>query len=174
MPGPIFLEGETVELRTIEPEDAAFLQETINDPEVRRTLAANAPITGIEEENWIESLDNDEGVHLLVCVEGEPVGTVGIQPPSGPSRTVELGYFIASDAWGNGYATAAVRLLCRYAFRERGLHKVYADVYDLNPASARVLEKVGFVQEGVHREQGFVDGEHVDVLRYGLLKNELQ
>jgi len=172
MPGPVFASGETVELRTIEPEDAEFLQRTVNDPRVRTGLAAYEPTNGPAESEWIESLDEGDGADFLICADGEPVGTIGLKPPNEVWGAAEIGYMIAPDEWGEGYATDAVETICRYAFDERRLNKVYATVYETNPASRRVLEKAGFTEEGVHRDEGFAEGEHVDVHRYGLLVDE--
>lgn len=172
MPGAVFRQGETVELRTIEPEDADTLQEIINDPRVRTDLMAVDPVNGPAEREWIESLDESDSTNLLVCVDSEAVGSVTLKAPNGVWGTAEIGYMIAPDAWGNGYATDAVTEICGYAFEERRLHKVYATAYESNDASCRVLEKVGFTEEGVLREEGFVDGDHVDVCRYGLLASE--
>ncbi len=86
--------------------------------------------------------------------------------------TAEIGYMIAPDEWGNGYATDALRTLTAHAFRERRIHKLSAQVYETNDASQRVLEKAGYSQEGIFREEAFVDGEYVDVHRYGLLAEE--
>jgi RimJ/RimL family protein N-acetyltransferase len=78
------------------------------------------------------------------------------------------------SAWGNGYATDALREICRYGFDERRLNKVVARAYETNPASNRVLEKVGFEQEGTFRQEAFVRGEFVDIHRYGLLAAEFE
>lgn len=173
MPGPVFLAGETVDLHPIETDDIPFVQRLINDPQVRTNLEAYAPKNRLQEEAWIESID-DDNVRLLVCVDGEPVGTIGLKPPNEIWGTAEIGYMIAPDQWGNGYATDAVSLLAGYAFRERRLNRLYATVYATNPASARVLEKVGFEQEGTLRQHAFVDGEYVDVTYYGLLAEEFE
>ncbi|AFK20175.1 N-acetyltransferase [Haloferax mediterranei ATCC 33500] len=174
MPGAIFLEGDRVELRTIESEDTEFLHETINDRRVRQGLAAVDPVTRSNERDWVESRGEGDDINFLICDGGEPVGTIGLKPPNVINGATEVGYMVAPDHWGNDYATDALRALCGYAFEERRLNKVYANAYETNPASSRVLEKVGFQREGVHREQGFVDGEHVDVFRYGLLAHEWQ
>lgn len=57
-------------------------------------------------------------------------------------------------------------------FRERGFHKVFAHVVEPNTPSIRVLEKLGFRQEGVLRAETLLDGEYVDTRRYGMLKRE--
>ncbi|UTF53742.1 GNAT family N-acetyltransferase [Natronosalvus rutilus] len=172
MPGAVFLEGERVELRTVELEDAEFLQELINDPVVRTSLFAHRPIAGHQEQEWIESIGEDDAVKLLICVDGEAVGIVTLEPPNDVWGCAEIAYMVAPAEWGNGHATDAVEALCGYAFTERRLNKVYASVYATNGASARVLEKAGFQKEGEFRREAFVEGEYVDLLRYGLLAEE--
>lgn len=172
MPGPVFLEGAGVELRTIEEEDVDFLQRTINDPRVRTTLAPVRPMNRGQERAWVESLGETESVNLLVCDDETPVGSVDLKPPNQVWGVAEVGVMIAPEHWNEGYATAAIDLLCQYAFETRRLNKVYGTVYATNPAIRRVLEKVGFQEEGVLRKEGFVDGDHVDLHRYGLLADE--
>lgn len=172
MPGPVFLEGETVELRTIEAEDIDFLQRTINDPRVRTTLAPVRPKNRPEQRDWIESLGETDSINLLICVDETPVGSADLKPPNQDWGVAEVGVMVDPDYWNEGYATAAVDRLCEYAFEERRLNKVYATVYATNPAGNRVFEKVGFENEGVLRKEGFVNGQHVDVHRYGLLADD--
>ncbi|MFC7202337.1 GNAT family N-acetyltransferase [Haloferax namakaokahaiae] len=171
MPGALFLDGDEIELRTVDGDDVDFLHDLVNDPRIRRGIAALDPITRSQERKWVEARGKDGSINFIVAVAGETVGTIGLKPPN-DAGVAEVGYMIAPSEWGNGYATDALRTMCGYAFDERGLHKVYANVYETNPASSAVLEKVGFEKEGHHREQGFVDGEHIDVLRYGLLVDE--
>ena len=174
MPGPVFLRNEAVELRTVEEEDLEFVQEQVNDPDVWGTLGMSVPKNRHDEEEWLESLTGDDDrVNLLVCDDGEPVGLMGLHV-NDTWGVGELGYWVAPGAWGNGYCTAAVRLMARYAFEERRLHKVVAEAYDHNTGSQRVLEKAGFTREGVHREEAFVGGEYRDLLHYGLLGDELE
>ncbi|MEF8776693.1 MAG: GNAT family protein [Haloarculaceae archaeon] len=174
MPGPIFLENETVELRPIEPEDAEFFAETINDPRVRSGLSMVDPVSVSGEEEWIESLSDEDGVHLVVAVEGDPVATVGLNHVHQRFGTAELGYYVAAEHHGQGYATAASRLLLRHAFDERGMHRITAKAFATNEGSRRVLEKVGFREEGRLREDAFVDGERVDTIVHGILAEEFE
>ena len=97
------------------------------------------------------------------------IGLNGLDEGNG---VAELGYWIAPEAWGNGYATDAARTMTEYAFDQRRLRRVQARVVDFNEASARVLEKAGFEREGVHREAVFLDGEHRDVVWYGRLASD--
>lgn len=173
MPGPRYRDGDTVTLRTIEEADAEFCQRLVNDPRVRSRLFQSGPTNRAEEHEFIESATED-GANLLVCVDGDPVGTVGYNDVNDVWGTAEIGYMITPSEWGNGYATDALRTLTADAFAERRLHKLYAHVYATNEASARVLEKVGYTEEGVLREEAFAAGERVDVRRFGLLVDEFE
>ncbi|WP_136686864.1 GNAT family N-acetyltransferase [Halorhabdus amylolytica] len=172
MPGPTFLRGENVTLRPIEEEDAEFLAEAINHPEVWPTLAAVDPLSTDDEREWIENLTDDDDIHLLICADGDPVGTIGLNRVNDVWGIAELGYYVHPDAQRNGYATDAARRIVRYGFEDRRLEKVYANVYPDNHGSRGVLESVGFEREGVFREHAFVRGERIDVHRYGLLASE--
>ncbi|WP_394740822.1 GNAT family N-acetyltransferase [Natronococcus roseus] len=172
MAGTTFLRGERVELQPIERDDAAFLAGLVNDPRVRRHLGAADPLNRIQEREWIESLDDTEGYHFLIAADGSPVGSIGLHEPNEIWGTIEIGYMIDPDCWGQGYATDAVSQACRYAFAERRFEKVFACVYETNPASHRVLKKAGFVEEGRLRDEAFVEGERVDLFRYGLLADD--
>jgi len=173
MPGSVFRRGETVELRTVETDDAEFLRDLVNDPQVRAGIANRLPKNLDDEHEWVDSLGDDGGANFLVCVDGEAVGTVGLRRRHDPSfGTWSLGYMLAPEFWGNGYATDAVRETTAYAFEERRVGKLFATVYETNPASARVLEKAGFTEEALLPGEAFVDGARVDMRRFGLLREE--
>ena len=173
MPGPIFLEGDRVELRTVEEEDLDFLQATINDQSVRHYLGARDPINGHQEQEWYEErCSDDENVNLLICTDGEPAGTVGLHPQDPVGITDEIGIFLAQEFWGEGYGTEASRLLTDYAFRERRTHRVMARVFEGNQGSKRIWEKLGFRQEGTFAEAEYVDGEYVDVYFFAVTRDE--
>lgn len=172
MPGTLFREGDTVELRTIECEDATFITELLNDPRVRTDTAKVGPKYASEVREWIESLGEGADADFIICVDGDRVGVISLSSPNEAWGTTEAGYSLTPSEWGNGFATDALKEVCEYAFDERRLNKVYATTFASNDASIRVLETVGFTREGVFRKEGFVDGEHVDVYRYGQLADE--
>jgi RimJ/RimL family protein N-acetyltransferase len=95
------------------------------------------------------------------------------RPDPGDPALGELGYLVGADARGRGVATRALALVVAYAFDELGFARVQALVHPDNPASARVLEKLGFQREGLLR--GYRAGEHgrEDRVLYSLLAGEL-
>lgn len=173
MPGPVFMRGDAVDLHTVEADDLPFLHRLINDPRVWRSLFQATPKRFEDEQAWYDATQGDDGeLHLLICDDGDPVGIVGLSSIDPTWGIAELGFYVDPDAHGQGYATAAVGHLVDYAFEQRRLEKLFANALSSNAASQRVLEKNGFVEEGRFRDHGFVDGERVDVLRYGLLADE--
>jgi RimJ/RimL family protein N-acetyltransferase len=178
MPGPVFVHtDDDVGLRTVEEEDLPFLQRNWNDPDVRRLLRSPTPRNGKQaEESFEEWLSDDDSVNLLVSDESgdepDPVGMVSLFRIDEQAGVGTLACWITPDAHGEGYATVATEAMVAHAFEERRLHKVVGQAYAHNTASRRVLEKVGLREEGVLRDQKFVDGDHVDVHQYGLLESE--
>jgi RimJ/RimL family protein N-acetyltransferase len=81
----------------------------------------------------------------------------------------ELGYWVGAPFRGKGLATMAVGALSRHGFEQLGLRRLQAAVYEWNPASARVLEKNGYVREAVLKKAVFKDGQLIDAWQYAKL-----
>jgi len=173
MPGPIFLAGEPVNLRTIEEEDLRFLKEHINDPTVWRAIGWPKPTNSAAEQEFFEErVCGDDSINLLFTVDEQPVGTGGFNTLNHELSKAELGYWVAPEYHQQGYGSAAVELLVEYGFAERNFHRIEAKVFDFNTASQRLLESVGFTKEGVHRDAYYAKGTYQDVHWYGLLEDE--
>jgi ribosomal-protein-alanine N-acetyltransferase len=83
----------------------------------------------------------------------------------------EVGYWLGGDFWGRGIATAALRLLTAHAFATHPeLRRLFAVPFASNHASARVLEKAGYVREGVLRQSVIKDGRVLDQFMYAILR----
>ncbi|GMA21647.1 acetyltransferase [Arsenicicoccus piscis] len=100
------------------------------------------------------------------------LGWIGLQRWDPVSRKANLGYVLAEDAWGHGYATEAGQALLDWAFPAMNLNRVSAQADTRNRASGRVLEKLGFTLEGTLRENVIVDGEVSHDWTFGLLRRE--
>lgn len=87
-------------------------------------------------------------------------------------RSGSLGYCLNEAAWGRGYATEAAQVLLQWAFDTLDLNRVQAETDTRNLASARVLEKLGFVREGTLREDCIVNGDVSNSWVYGLLRRD--
>lgn len=87
-------------------------------------------------------------------------------------RHAEMGYWIARECWGRGYATEAAAALLRYAMEDLGLHRVYARHLRRNPSSGRVMQKLGMTWEGRQREHVLKWDVFEDLEVYGILAGE--
>ena len=104
--------------------------------------------------------------------DGAFIGWCGLTRWNPNYRSASLGYCFDDAAWGHGYATEAARALLEWAFDTLEMNRVQAETDTRNAASARVLEKLGFVREGTLREDCVVNGEVSDSWVYGLIRRE--
>jgi RimJ/RimL family protein N-acetyltransferase len=120
------------------------------------------------------SAEEGTGIRLAIdrASDGRFLGWCGVTRWNPEFRSASLGYFLEVGAWGQGYATEAGRAMLRWAFDTLDLNRVQAEVDTRNQASARVLEKLGFVREGTLREDCIVDGVVSDSWVYGLIRSQ--
>ncbi len=171
MAGAVFLEGENVELRTIEEEDYEKLRDWVNHYDIRRFIGIREPMNLQQEEEFLENeLDRDDKVMLGICVDGELIGDIALEEKE--DGVGELGILINPEHHGNGYGTEASKLLIKHAFNQLRYHKIMTRVVETNEKSNRVWEKLGFKHEGTLRKHTFLDGVYQDFQIYGLLKEE--
>ncbi|WP_224269205.1 GNAT family N-acetyltransferase [Haloprofundus salinisoli] len=175
MSGPAFLGGSAVSLCTVEEEDIAFIHESINSPEIWKTMEPSKPYT-LNEIRAIFSSDSEpsSSVRFLVTAETEPIGLVGFSEINETAGVAEPSCWIHPDYSGEGYGTEAVELLLEYGFDHCRLHKFVAEVIEFNEPAQHLLDKIGFIEEGRQRDHDFVDGEYHDCILYGLLVTEWQ
>ncbi|MDE2403865.1 MAG: GNAT family N-acetyltransferase [Sphingomonadales bacterium] len=142
----MFIRSERLFLRPGWPEDWEELLAVIADEGVVRNLAmAPWPYTGDDARAFAAQVQDSRLPHFLVTLPGASgarlVGCVGLAPGDGPEP--ELGYWIAREHWGKGYATEAARAAMTVA-RTLGHRGLGAAQFLDNPASGRVLAKLGF------------------------------
>lgn len=118
--------------------------------------------------------EDGSGVRLVLerSSDGAFLGWCSLSRWSPEHRSAALGYCLDEPAWGHGHATEAARAVLRWGFATLDLNRVQAETDTRNLASARVLEKLGFVREGTLREDCVVDGDVSDSWVYGLLRRE--
>jgi RimJ/RimL family protein N-acetyltransferase len=178
MPGSVFLEGETVSLRVVNPTaeaDAKLIQDSINEPETRRAMGLTDPYSEYREGQFLEDMDDrDDHILFFISTDSEeaPVGNVELFDIDRTHGRAEIGCWVYEPHRERGYATAACRLLLQYAFDELRLHRIDAVAYHQNAASRALIESLGFEHEGVRRDAAYIDGEYADVHEYGLLASE--
>ena len=178
MPNPITLQTRRLVLRRSAPADAAEVQRLAGAREVAATtLNIPHPYPDGAAEAWIEHqakawAEGTAASFLIIAREGETlVGGIGMRLVP-EHRRAEMGYWIAVPHWNRGYCTEAAAALLRYGFEDLGLERVHASHFANNPASGRVMEKLGMRREGRRRRQILKWGEFLDLDDYGILADE--
>jgi ribosomal-protein-alanine N-acetyltransferase len=173
------IETERLVLRPFRLEDAKRVQELAGDAAVAEmTDAIPHPCEDGVAEEWIEGLpaarEAGTDLALAVCLksDGPVVGAVSLGSISAEHRRGVLGYWIGRPYWNKGYCTEATRAIVEYGFRSLGLNRVQAFHFEPNPASGRVLEKIGMRREGVLRQHLVVRGRFQDLAAYAVLASE--
>lgn len=109
---------------------------------------------------------------MILRSEDKLIGNAGIRVKNHVAREAEIGYELAPNYWGNGYATEAANALLKFGFQELMLHRISSYCIADNKASARVLEKIGMKHEGRLRENEYIKGHWKDTLLYSILESE--
>lgn len=146
------------------------------DPIDRRYLSDRLPHPYTQEdgEQWLDMVLKQEGktgIFRAVIVDGELAGSVSVEQKGDVyRRDAEIGYLLSAGYWSRGIMTEAVKQICPIAFRELDIVRITGLVFEPNAASRRVLEKNGFVPEGLMRKAVTKDGVTYDLCIYGKLK----
>ena len=168
------LQGTGFLIRGWQPGDELSLQKNADNLNVSAFLTDRFPSPYTPEAAliWVGSqLKQDPLINFAIVVNEEVVGGIGIEFREDVYRkTGLLGYWLAEELWGKGIMTEAVKLVTEYAFQNLDLIRLQAGVLNKNPSSMRVLEKAGYVKEGILRRSVIKRGEILDEHVYAILK----
>lgn len=173
--------GVNIRLRGIEPEDAAtFYAWDTAETETARMVEWVWPAGSLAasrkwaEKRATEQPQNDEFFFAIENTTGELGGLINTHSCDRRVGCFKYGVTIAPAFRGRGYATEAILLVLRYFFEELRYQKVTADIYAYNSISVRFHERLGFVLEGRIRRVVFSQGQHFDLLVYGMTVEEFR
>jgi|LSQX01.3.fsa_nt_gb RimJ/RimL family protein N-acetyltransferase len=168
--------GKLVSLRPFTEAESARYLEWLNTAEAASQLGRALPVTPMEHRAWYEGLvGRHDAVVFAVYPEEDSryIGNVWLWDIHPIHRSAELRIFLGDpEARGRGYGTDACRVLLDFSFRRLNLHKVYVYVLASNPRARRTFEKAGFREEGLLRDEFYVDGSYRDVLRMSALATD--
>ena len=168
--------GKKVLLRAIEMEDSELIYEMFNDPEIENLVGGWAfPLSLFSQKKWLELHYNDQTALRFVIdtKEDGAVGIIALTDIDWKNRRADIGIKLATEEnRSKGYGTDAMMAMLRYAFDELGFHRMEATRLAMNQASARILEKCGFTNEGVKREYIYKGGKYRDLVEASILASE--
>jgi [ribosomal protein S5]-alanine N-acetyltransferase len=153
------LETQRLFLRAFNSNDAPTVEQLAGRREIAdTTITIPHPYSQAQAREWImgnaKSRTDGRGATFALELKTDRVviGAAGLRDMSPEHLHAEMGFWIGVDWWGQGYATEAAQQLLRYGFEELKLNRIYAFHMVRNPASGRVMQKIGMKQEGLLRQ----------------------
>lgn len=172
------LYSERLELRAFTVTDIPDLVDIMQDKSIYdSTLFIPYPYRKEDAFDWIAShsvmLEENKAVIFAVMLKGtrQLIGSVGLTTNT-EFNNAELGYWISKEFRDHGFATEASARAIAYGFEELELKRIFAHYMVFNPASGKVMEKLGMKKEGVMRSHVMKNGKYTDIVYYGILREE--
>lgn len=166
-----------VSLRRAEPGDLDFLVELMTHEEVEPYLAVIRPRDreGLAAEIERSQAESQEFGRFVIEVDGQPAGLMGFQVANRRSRIADLGSLAVHPSFrGRRVADEAARLFQRHLLDDLGYHRLQLEIYGFNERALAHAERAGFIREGVRRKAYDRNGEWVDGVIYGLVREDLE
>ncbi|NEP08821.1 MAG: GNAT family N-acetyltransferase [Symploca sp. SIO2C1] len=174
------LQTQRLILRPFTLTDAPLVQRLAGAREIAAmTLSIPHPYEDGMAQEWIKTHPAafNEGISVnfaIVLRDSEVLcGSTGLGIDA-ENANAELGYWIGVPYWGKGYCTEAAKAVVGYGFEVIGLHRIHGAYFPQNPASGRVMQKIGMSYEGCRRQHILKWGNFEDLELYGILKSDWQ
>ncbi|WP_312099423.1 GNAT family protein [Niallia sp.] len=173
------IETKRLYLRNVTSEDAKDMFTYLSDQEVVQHMGLepyNSPEEVLEEINWYKSIW-EEGTGIRWCItlkdEDTVIGSCGFLNMQPKHYKTEIGYELSRHYWGQGIASEALEAVLTYGFEHLSLERIEALIEPLNISSQKLVEKQGFLREGLLRHYEYTCGKFDDLYMYSILKGDL-
>ena len=169
------LETERLFLRRVDVKDVNEIIALRSNPETMKYIPRPLVKTTEDALEHIAMMDtkieNNEGINWAITQKGNPklIGVIGHYKIKPEHYRAEIGYMLLPEFSGKGIISEAVKEVVKYGFKGMQLHSIEAVIDPENNASAKVLEKNGFVKEAHLKENEFFEGRFLDSVIYSLL-----
>lgn len=178
--GEITLQGTTVFLRALEPEDLDLVLAVENDERHWQLSATLTPFSRFTIKKYLEEVHRDifevKQLRLAICKKEneEAVGMVDIFDYDPKNRRAGLGIIIFGELErGKGFGFEALQLITRYSFTHLEMHQLYANILEENTPSIKLFEKAGFTRVGLKKDWIRFRGSYKNELLYQLIHNDV-
>lgn len=172
------IETQRLVIRRITMADVGDIYEYGRDPEVARHVLWDAYQSVGEAKTYVKYVQRQYRLNepaswgIELKATGRLIGTIGFMWWNQEYRSAEVGYSLSHAYWNQGLMTEALRAVVHFGFEEMNLNRIEAQHETTNPASGRVMEKIGMKKEGVLRQRLRNKGKYVDVALYAVLRGE--
>ena len=178
LPEQPVIETNRLIIRLIEKSDLPALFAVNGDDEVFRYSPRESWKTPADGDAWFAKImshrETGATMQFVIVLRdgGRPIGTLAVFHFEESVGSAEIGYVLGREHWGKGLMTEVLSAFVEFAFETLGLKRLEAELDPRNLASAKVLERVGFSNEGRRRRNYFSKGEVTDTGLYGMLSDD--
>lgn len=166
-------------LRLFQQSDAEAVARLCNNYNIyKNTMYLPYPYSKEDALSWMEhhlenfSANRSYEFAITDKESGELYGAIALSNNQ-KSYNGEIAYWVGEEFWGKGYATEAAEAIIQFAFDEKGYHKVFARYFGSNPASGKVMQKLGMTKEGILIDHVRKDERYEDLIHYGIINSTL-
>lgn len=160
-----------INIRKFIEEDITYKVKWINDYKNNKYLHYDLPLKEDKTLLWFNSIkDRKDRVDYTITYDGEPVGLIGLINIDNKNRKGEYYITLGGEKYkGKGIASVASDMLIKEGFNTYNLNKIYLYTEVENTSAQRLFERIGFIKEGLLREDLIQEGRKVDRFLYGLV-----
>ncbi|MDR6526830.1 RimJ/RimL family protein N-acetyltransferase [Chryseobacterium rhizosphaerae] len=169
------IETERLILSQLEEKDIPFITEYLQH-RIYSDLTSNIPYPYTENDAqlWLtmskEAFEEHTGYTFGIRnKEGHIIGAIGLHDRD--DDKAELGYWIAMPYWNKGYVTEAAKAIVHFGFKKLNFNKIFATHLLHNPASGKIMEKIGMEKEAVLKQETKKDGAYFDLVMYSIFND---
>ena len=172
------LETKRLVLRKVTKEDAESILDYLSDEVVMKYYGLE-PFKSInnalDEISWYQSIHNNKtGIRWGITLkdQGIVIGSCGFHNYVSQHFRTEIGFELSKEQWGKGIASEAVEAIINYGYKHMNFQRIEALIEPPNLSSQKLVEKLGFIREGLLRNYEFTSGKFDDLYMYSLLKQD--
>jgi len=165
-------------LRAVQATDYEYTHKWRNNRNITKSLGGNTFYISIDrEKKWIEASVNDDSknLHLIICLEEnhQPIGMVNLTSIDLINRKAEFSIQVGdAKLHGKGIGEQATRLILTHGFNELNLNKIYLKVIADNEKAIKLYQKIGYIEEGILKQDLFKMGKYHDVIIMAIFKSD--
>lgn len=164
-----------VSIRPWQIVDAEDMSMILNNKKVQDNLSNGYPFPYAiaDAEKFLNTIckkETDDAFRFAIVISEKVVGGITVLRQTNiHHRTGELGYYVSEEYWNKGICTIAVHLICQYVFENSDIIRIFAESFVRNISSCRVLEKAGFICEGILQSNVVKNDEIIDTKLYAIV-----
>jgi diamine N-acetyltransferase len=166
----MLVDGE-ITLRPISKVDTEFIVDSRNSLNIFDNLCSDLPTYDFKHEQWLNNFDY--AIDMIIHYNKQRCGRVTIYNIDYRNQKAEYGIFVNQEYQGRDIAYRASKILINYVFSNLNIRKIYLHVFSTNVPAIKLYKKLGFVEEGILKEEIYKNGKYRDLIRMAIFKSSI-